>query len=534
MATIGPIDNDQLLSTTNNVQFATLGVGVAPATADVKISAGNRIGAWITGTNISAGSDADGLFVDTSFAPSVSITNAAAIGLYPTMNPGGGVTITTGYGLYIASGTKGGAGAVTTGYGIYVTAPTIATTNITAQLDNIRLDSNIIQATNANGTLDVNSAGTGALSLGTNATSHQVTVGSVSGTSSTTLQSGSGALAVTSTNGTLTINSGTGALGISTDASATTLSIGTGGAVKGVTVGSTNSTSATTVQSGSGALNVTSTNGALTVNSGTGALGISTDASATTVSLATGGAVKTVTLGSTNSTSATTVQSGSGALNVTATNGALTINSGTGALGISTDASATTVSLATGGAVKTVTLGSTNTTSSTAIKSGSGNVVINSGLTIDSSGRNTNGTQPCFLAYLSSSDTNVTGDGTVYQVAFDTVVFDQGSNFTTGASAQFTAPKTGKYLLSANIFWSIGVVGTNTYVVTIAATSRSVKTIFTPSTGQNGSFSATAIIDMTAADTVHVNFTASGGTKTTAVVGSGSPYETFFSGYLIC
>jgi len=187
MATIGPIDNNQLLSTTNNVQFGTLGVGTAPATSDVKIAAGNRIGAWITGTNISSGSDADGLFVDTAFQPSVSITNAAAIGLYPTMSPAGGVTIANGYGLYVASGTKTGAGSVTTGYGIFVTAPTIATTNVTAQLDNIRLDSNAISITNTNGALAISSNGVGALNVGINATAHATTVGSTTASATTAI-----------------------------------------------------------------------------------------------------------------------------------------------------------------------------------------------------------------------------------------------------------------------------------------------------------------------------------------------------------
>jgi hypothetical protein len=101
-------------------------------------------------------------------------------------------------------------------------------------------------------------------------------------------------------------------------------------------------------------------------------LSLSTDATSTTANLFTGAAVKTVTLGSTNSTSATTIQSGSGALNITSTNGALTINSGTGALNISSDASATTVNVATGAAVKTAKFGSTNTTSITTIQAGTG------------------------------------------------------------------------------------------------------------------------------------------------------------------
>src|SRR6185312_6529495 len=154
----------------NTGQFSAVGVGAAAVTSALYVNATNRIGAWITGSNVSAGSDADGLFIDADFRPSANVTNCASIGLYPTFTPPGGVTITTGYGLYVASGTQAGAGSVTTGYGLYVTHPTFGTTNYAAQIDNIRIDLNTIEATNANGTMTVVSAGTGAINIGTNAT----------------------------------------------------------------------------------------------------------------------------------------------------------------------------------------------------------------------------------------------------------------------------------------------------------------------------------------------------------------------------
>ncbi len=343
---------------------------------------------------------------------------------------------------------------------------------------------------------------------------------------------------IAAANSAITLNSGTNTVSISTDASATTVNVATGGAVKTSTFGSTNSTSATTVQSGSGALNVTSTNGALTVNSGTGALGISTDASATTVSLATGGAVKTVTLGSTNSTSATTVQSGSGALNVTSTNGAMTINSGTGALSVSNDASATTVNLATGAAVKTVTLGSTNTTSSTAIKSGSGNVAINSGLTIDSTGRNYNTAQPAFLASQTGNQSNVTGDGTTYTVTFTNVISNQGSSF--DGTSTFTAPLTGLYYFSVQqYFQDISAAMTNNLfeLVSSNATYRLLQeNMFSVTIGGLWIWSASCMIDMDASDTVTFTVRFIGGAKVVDVIGSTSAgFRTpVFAGYLIC
>ena len=134
----------------------------------------------------------------------------------------------------------------------------------------------------------------------------------------------------------ITANGGT--VSLATDATTSTINVGTGAGAKTSTFGSVSSTSATTVQSGSGALNVTATGGALTINSGVGALSISNDASATTVTLATGGAVKTVTVGSTSSTSTTTIACGTGGLN----------------LGTSANAHATTVGSTTASATTTV------------------------------------------------------------------------------------------------------------------------------------------------------------------------------------
>jgi hypothetical protein len=135
---------------------------------------------------------------------------------------------------------------------------------------------------------------------------------------------------------------GTGAVNISADAVATTVNIATGGAVKALTLGSTNGASATTLQSGSGnmiinsaagTMLIESTNTAITVASGTGEIDISADAAATTVKVGTGAGAKAVTIGSTNTTSATTIQGGSGltsVLNNSNTAGAITIETNGG------------------------------------------------------------------------------------------------------------------------------------------------------------------------------------------------------------
>lgn len=124
----------------------------------------------------------------------------------------------------------------------------------------------------------------------------------------TGLSFGGAADVFTTTFAGITANGGT--VSLATDATNSTINVGTGAGIKQTTIGSINATSTTTIQSGTGALNVSSTNGALTVNSGTGALGISTDASATVVNIASGGAAKTVQLGSTTSTSSLALRYG--------------------------------------------------------------------------------------------------------------------------------------------------------------------------------------------------------------------------------
>lgn len=59
---------------------------------------------------------------------------------------------------------------------------------------------------------------------------------------------------------------------------------------------------------------------------------------------------------------------------ISAANSAITLNAGTNAINISSDAAATTVNLATGAGVKSVTVGSTNTTSALTLNSGSGGI----------------------------------------------------------------------------------------------------------------------------------------------------------------
>ncbi len=297
-------------------------------------------------------------------------------------------------------------------------------------------------------------------------------------------------------------------------------------------------------------LNITgtaNTNINSTTNSGTISIGnslsgaVAIDCGTAGISVGTTANAHSSTFGSTNSTSATTIQSGTGALNVTSTNGALTINSGTGVLALSNDASNTTVNLATGAAVKSVQLGSTNTTSSLVLRSGTGNIVANTGLTVDSTGRMTNGVQPAFHAYVNSTILNVTGNNTNYQVVFNTETYDQNSNYN-NATGLFTAPVTGRYLFTYTLYVT-GLVNHAQYFTQLVTTSLTYTlcdiqpnaNILTSATNLSIA-SCTIVVAMTAGDTAFVRINVNGGTGTQVVdiFGGANDPRTNFSGYLIC
>jgi len=218
---------------------------------------------------------------------------------------------------------------------------------------------------------------------------------------------------------------------------------------------------------------------------------------------------------------------------------AITLNAGTNTISIGSDAAANTINLATGVAVKSLTVGSTNTTSSTAIKSGTGNIAMNSGLTVDSTGRNYNTKQPCFMATNNDNQTDVTGDATEYVVQFANEIYDQNNDF--DGTSTFTAPITGKYELGF-MFYLNGITSSMTnnlvYMTTTAATYRFQQ--FAPYTITVGGgiivMYGSTMANMTAGDTATVTVRFIGGTKVVDVVGAtSSGFRTpIFWGNLIC
>jgi hypothetical protein len=157
----------------------------------------------------------------------------------------------------------------------------------------------------------------------------------------------------------------------------------------------------------------------------------------------------------------------------------------------------------------------------------------NSTATIDSTGRMQNSAQPYFQAYLSANTGNVTGDGTVYTVAFNSTVANVGSSFNTGTYT-FTAPVTGHYVFSGVIYWASSPTSATTFLSQLVTTTTTynVYSLGSPNV-TNGvtvnSFSV--IVPMSASDTAKINVTGSGGTKNTVI--GGTQGLSNFSGFLL-
>ena len=191
-----------------------------------------------------------------------------------------------------------------------------------------------------------------------------------------------------------------------------------------------------------------------------------------------------------------------------------------------------------------ITKGVTNATSfSTAngiVKYDGTRLVSSSTATIDASNRITNTAQPAFLAYLSSTLSNVTGDGTwYYPIIFDQEIFDQGSNYN-NATGIFTAPVTGKYV-------HIVYVKLSGY---LAANVRSVARVYTDNRTYSGEFingyacsasgelslGCICLSDMDSGDTASYRVYVGDGTKVIDILqcSSSTDLVSFASCYLCC
>ena len=151
---------------------------------------------------------------------------------------------------------------------------------------------------------------------------------------------------------------------------------------------------------------------------------------------------------------------------------------------------------------------------------------------------------PAFLGYVASQDANVTGDNTLYLVGTNvayTEIFDQGGDFTT--AGVFTAPVTGRYVLTGSVQILIPVAGGLYFTLVIVTSNRTFYGSNYPSRnnvvglyGVSESLSPHifCIADMDAADTASLRIAANTGAKTSDInAGSSSDLYTRFAGYLV-
>lgn len=160
------------------------------------------------------------------------------------------------------------------------------------------------------------------------------------------------------------------------------------------------------------------------------------------------------------------------------------------------------------------------------------------------SGENTMPLQPAFLAYLATSDNNVTGNGGYFILGDTDVgtalteVFDQGGDFSSGSSsgAIFTAPITGRYIFNTGIR-SSGYVAATSYIIDMNTSNRRYNYVIDPldiNSGPGIAIGYNVIADMDANDVCYVRFSVGGeGADIIDISGSASA-DTFFSGALIC
>lgn len=159
-------------------------------------------------------------------------------------------------------------------------------------------------------------------------------------------------------------------------------------------------------------------------------------------------------------------------------------------------------------------------------------------------GSNTLPKQPAFLAYLSSTASNVTGDGTNYTVICGNEVFDQSSTYN-ASTGVFTAPVTGKYMFIGTVTFISDASGGLVSNASIVTSNRYYIGDCYPTNNQVAGFNGTGsrivyrtviIADMDASDTAYMTILSGTGSqsKTDDVYGHATDLYTYFCGYLAC
>jgi len=142
--------------------------------------------------------------------------------------------------------------------------------------------------------------------------------------------------------------------------------------------------------------------------------------------------------------------------------------------------------------------------------------------------------QPCFLAQGPAVPTqNVTGDGTIFVIEFNTEVFDLDGNYNITTSI-FTAPVAGQYHFTATIrMQGLTTGNTSSFIRLVTSGQTFVGTRYNTGGEQQPltSYTVDGYADMAASDTAFINIQISGSTRICEAFGDGT--HVYFSGSLV-
>tara|TARA_R100001230_G_C5546703_1_gene75633 strand:+ start:79 stop:582 length:504 start_codon:yes stop_codon:yes gene_type:complete len=156
-----------------------------------------------------------------------------------------------------------------------------------------------------------------------------------------------------------------------------------------------------------------------------------------------------------------------------------------------------------------------------------------SGVSISANSEITMSSQPAFSVHKNGThQENFANDGSAVTVTWSTERFDNNNDF---SSNTFTAPVTGKYLLT--LVMRINTLDTvpTYYIPTIVTSNQSYRDIIDPNYASDLNYKAFKVVvvaDMDASDTCTVTMQQSGGDQASDINGD-NPY-TYFTGALLC
>lgn len=181
-------------------------------------------------------------------------------------------------------------------------------------------------------------------------------------------------------------------------------------------------------------------------------------------------------------------------------------------------------------------------TDNTVVMGSTSNLLQDTTITVTDNGEMVNASQPAFLAYLASSDSNATGSGATYlfgdtdvNTAF-TEVFDQNSDFVTGSSTgcTFTAPVTGRYFIEMESTFAAATNATQITMNIITSNRTYILLNTFSATAATCADTFYAVADLDASDTVTWSVALNGvGGNTAQALGTAN-LRNRVAGYLIC